>query len=116
LTLHEEELPMSATLYGTFFRSERRPRDDKNKKHQFMDILFLVIAAVISGAEGWEAIETFGQKKLEWLRKYFPFANGVPSHDCIRMVMLSLSPKALQGVLRGGCRPWSRLPTVKWGN
>jgi DDE family transposase len=56
-----------------------------------------VIAAVISGAEGWEAIETFGEEKLEWLRKYFPFANGVPSHDCIRMVMISLSPKALRG-------------------
>jgi predicted transposase YbfD/YdcC len=62
-----------------------------------MDILFLVIAAVISGAEGWEAIETFGEEKLEWLRNYFPFANGVPSHDCIRMVLISLSPKALQG-------------------
>jgi DDE_Tnp_1-associated len=37
------------------------------------------------------------KKKLEWLRKYFPFANGVPSHDCIRMVLISLSPKALQG-------------------
>jgi DDE_Tnp_1-associated len=61
-----------------------------------MDILFLVIAAVISGAEGWEAIETCGKEKLEWLRKYFPFANGVPSHDGIGMVMISLSPKALQ--------------------
>ncbi|HZA28470.1 MAG TPA: ISAs1 family transposase [Gammaproteobacteria bacterium] len=79
------------------FSDLRDPRDDKNKKHQLMDILFLVIAAVISGAEGWEAIETFGQEKLEWLRKYFPYAQGVPSHDCIRMVMISLSPKALQG-------------------
>jgi predicted transposase YbfD/YdcC len=94
--LHEEELPMTATFMEHFSDLED-PRDDKNKKHQLMDILFLVIAAVISGAEGWEAIETFGEEKLEWLRKYFPFANGVPSHDCIRMVMISLSPKALQG-------------------
>ena len=78
------------------FSDLKDPRDDKNKKHELMDILFLVIAAVISGAEGWEAIETFGQEKLRWLRKYFPFAQGVPSHDCIRMVMISLSPKALQ--------------------
>jgi hypothetical protein len=28
-----------------------------------MDIVFLVIAAVISGAEGWEAIETFGEER-----------------------------------------------------
>jgi predicted transposase YbfD/YdcC len=91
-----EELPMSATFIE-HFSDLKDPRDDKNKKHQLMDIVFLVIAGVISGAEGWEAIETFGEEKLEWLRKYFPFANGVPSHDCIRMVMISLSPKALQG-------------------
>jgi predicted transposase YbfD/YdcC len=94
--LHEEELPMTAT-FMEHFSDLKDPRDDKNKKHQLMDILFLVIAAVISGAEGWEAIETFGEEKLEWLRKYFPFAHGVPSHDCIRMVLISLSPKALQG-------------------
>src|ERR687894_2969669 len=94
--LHKEELPMTATLIE-HFSDLKDPRDDKNKKHELMDILFLVIAAVIGGAEGWEAIETFGKEKLDWLRKYFPFANGVPSHDCIRMVMISLSPKALQG-------------------
>jgi predicted transposase YbfD/YdcC len=87
---------MSAT-FMEHFSDLKDPRDDQNKKHQLLDILFLVIAAVISGAEGWEAIETFGEEKLEWLRNYFPFANGVPSHDCIRMVLISLSPKALQG-------------------
>jgi hypothetical protein len=65
------------------FTGLKDPRDDKNKKHQLMDILFLMIAAVISGAEGWEAIETCGKEKLEWLRKYFPFANGVPSHEAL---------------------------------
>jgi DDE_Tnp_1-associated len=34
------------------FSDLKDPRDDKNKKHELMDILFLVIAAVISGAEG----------------------------------------------------------------
>jgi predicted transposase YbfD/YdcC len=97
LTLYKkEELPMTATFIE-HFSDLKDPRDDKNQKHQLMDIVFLVIAAVIRGAEGWEAIETFGEEKLDWLRKYFPFANGVPSHDCIRMVMISLSPKALQG-------------------
>jgi predicted transposase YbfD/YdcC len=96
LTLYKkEERPMTATFIE-YFSDLKDPRDDKNKKHELMDILFLVIAAVISGAEGWEAIETFGEEKLDWLRKYFPFANGVPSHDCIRMVMISLSPRALQ--------------------
>jgi hypothetical protein len=51
------------------FSALNDPRDDKNKKHALLAILFLVMAAVISGAEGWEAIESFGQEKLKWLRK-----------------------------------------------
>jgi hypothetical protein len=92
----KEELPMTATFIE-HFSELKDARDDKNKKHHLRDSVFLVMAGVISGAEGWEAIETFGEEKLDGLRKYFPFANGVPSHECIRIVLISLSPQALQG-------------------
>ena len=82
--------------FFTPFSGLKDPRDDKNKLHALMDILFLVISGVISGAEGWEAIDEFGNAKIEWLRRFFPFTNGVPSHDRIRVVMISLSPKGLQ--------------------
>src|SRR5947199_4682130 len=101
---------MTATFIE-HFSDLKDPRDDKNKKHQLMDILFLVIAAAISGAEGWEAIETFGQEKLSWLRKYFPFANGVPSHDCIRVVVTMLSPEALPGGVARRMRAPSEVAT-----
>jgi hypothetical protein len=51
LTIHEEELPMSATFMEHFSNLED-PRDDKNKKHHLMDILFLVITAVIQWRGG----------------------------------------------------------------
>ncbi|MCK5819551.1 MAG: transposase family protein [Psychromonas sp.] len=38
-----------------------------------MDILFLIISAVISGANTWAEIKDFGLDKLVWLRKYLPF-------------------------------------------
>lgn len=68
-------------------------RIDRNKSHMLIDIIVLVICAVASGANGWEAIEQFGKEKLEWLRKYVPLENGVPSHDCIAYVMSRLSPQ-----------------------
>jgi hypothetical protein len=40
------------TTFMEHFPDLKDPRDDKNKKHELMEILFLVIAAVISGAEG----------------------------------------------------------------
>jgi len=68
-------------------------RIERNKCHALTDIIVLTICAVASGAEGWEAIEPFGKEKLEWLRKYVPLANGIPSHDCIAYVLCRLSPQ-----------------------
>ncbi len=90
---------MSASIEEHFSTLED-PRIDRNKLHELMDIVILVLCAVSSGADGWEAIEEFGQEKLDWLRKFAPFANGVPSHDCIANVLSRLSPKGFQQCFR----------------
>jgi predicted transposase YbfD/YdcC len=72
------------------------PRIERNKLHELIDILVLTICAVISGAEGWEDIADFGHSQLDWLRRFVPLKNGVPSHDCIVYVISRLSPKAFQ--------------------
>jgi hypothetical protein len=58
------------------------PRSHKNRLYPLEEILLLCICAVVSGADGWEAIAAFGRSKLLWLRQFLPFANGVPSPDC----------------------------------
>jgi predicted transposase YbfD/YdcC len=72
------------------------PRIERCKKHQLMDILFLSLCAVLSGAEGWEDIEDFGTAKLDWLRKYLPFEHGIPKHDTIARVLSRLNPARIQ--------------------
>ncbi len=47
------------------------------------EILFLCISAVLSGMSSWLGIETFWGEKLPWLRKFFPYENGTPSHDVL---------------------------------
>lgn len=59
------------------------PRRDINKRHDLLDILFLTVSGVLSGAEGWKDIKDFGDEKLEWLRQYRPFSNGIPVDDTI---------------------------------
>ncbi|MBA3985510.1 MAG: ISAs1 family transposase [Flavobacteriales bacterium] len=54
-----------------------------NLKHSLTDIVFLVIAAVVSGADSWQSIEVFGKNQLDWLRKYVPLSTGIPSHDTL---------------------------------
>ena len=72
------------------------PRIDRCKRHELLDILFLSICGVLCGAEGWEEIEDFGRARLDWLRQYFPYANGIPKHDTIARVLSRLEPEALQ--------------------
>ena len=86
---------MSASLLE-HFASLEDPRIERHREHELLDILVLAVSAVVSGAEGWEAIEEFGEAKLEWLRQYVPLANGIPSHDTIARVISRLSAKGLQ--------------------
>ncbi|OIN05327.1 ISAs1 family transposase [Oceanisphaera psychrotolerans] len=72
------------------------PRQQWKVEHKLSDILFLTIAAVIGGAEGWEEIQDFGVDHLDWLRQYGDFENGIPVHDTIARVMGMISAKQLQ--------------------
>ncbi len=89
---------MSASILE-HFTSLVDPRIERRKRHALADIVLLTICAVVSGANGWEAIEEFGCEKLDWLRQFVPFKNGVPSHDCIANVIARLSPKGFQTCL-----------------
>jgi predicted transposase YbfD/YdcC len=77
------------------FGSLKDLRVERNKKHQLLDIIILTLCAVMSGAEGWEAIEQFGEEKLDWLRKWIPLENGIPSHDCIARVISRILPSQM---------------------
>ena len=79
-----------------YFSILKDPRIERHKKHKLVDIILLAICAVLSGAEGWEAIEEYGHVKLEWLRKFIPLENGVPTHDTIARVLSRVSAKGLQ--------------------
>ncbi len=65
-------------------------------QHELIDVLFLAITAVISGCEGWEEIEDFGHDKLDWLRQYLPFDQGIPSDDTISRIFQIIEPREFQ--------------------
>src|SRR5919106_600257 len=79
-----------------YFSILKDPRIERHKKHKLVDIIVLAICAVLSGAEGWEAIEEYGHAKLEWLRKFIPLEHGVPTHDTIARALSRVSAKGLQ--------------------
>lgn len=72
-------------VFQSHFSSLKDPRriNKGNYYYQLEEILFLTISAIISGADGWTSISQFGKTKLNWLRNYFPYEVGVPSHDVL---------------------------------
>jgi len=54
------------------------------------ELMFLVISASVSGMNTWTDIQTFGEYKLEWLRNFFPYKNGIPWHGTLGRVFARL--------------------------
>ena len=71
------------------------PRTQINVQHDFIDVIFLTVSAVLSGAEGWSDIEVFGRDKLDWLRQYRPFENGIPVDDTPELNVVTPDPVIL---------------------
>ena len=75
------------------FQDLKDPRIERTKDHLLIDIIAISILAVISGAEGWTAIETYGKTKEKWLKTFLELPNGIPSHDRISRVFQRLNPE-----------------------
>ena len=65
----------------THFEAVEDPRQAAKVAYPLDEVLLLVLCAVISGADGWTSIALYGEKKLQFLRRFLPFKHGTPSHD-----------------------------------
>ena len=72
------------------------PRIERTKRHQLIDVITIAICAVICGADSWVAIETYGQAKKEWLKRFLELPNGIPSHDTFARIFASINPQKFQ--------------------
>lgn len=68
--------------------------------HNIAEIIFVIFCAIISGYCSFYTIEEFARSELEWLRQYFPYKNGYPSHDTFRRVISMVKPADLMELLR----------------
>ena len=90
---------MLSSQVESFCSSFEEPRVAGRCDHPLETILFLVVAAVISGADGPADIEDFGKEKQEWLEQFVAFPAGIPSHDTIGRLLALIDPKSLQDAL-----------------
>ena len=73
-----------------YFAELKDPRVDRTREHLLEEILLIAIAAILSGANGWNEIENYGKAKGEWLSSF-----------------LRLTSPTRSRLSRSCSRPWS---------
>jgi len=81
---------------GCYFQSLSDPRHTRNRKHLLTDIIVIAVCAILCNCDGPTAIHRWAVCNADWLREILPLANGIPSRDCIRRLLLALKPEAFQ--------------------
>jgi len=85
-----------ATVFLGYFKDMPDRRQPGKVTYRLDEILLLALLATLAGAEGFTDIARFGQKKLDLLRRFLPFADGTPSHDHLGDIFASLDPEAFR--------------------
>ena len=86
---------MTDNTMQSFFQNIHDPRHH-NKRHKLIDIIFIAVCAVVSGADTYEQIENFGNKRIKWLRKFLELPYGIPSHDTFGRIFERIIPNEFQ--------------------
>ena len=76
-----------STTFEDCFSNIEDPRVIGRTDYPVLEIIFLCISSILCGMDGWEDIEDFGDSKIDWLRRFFPFEKGIPKHDTIARVI-----------------------------
>ena len=79
-----------------YFNDLEDHRINRKKLYPAHEILLITICAMICGSESWRDIATFGRAKLEFLREYLPFTNGVPSKNTFCRFFAALKPESFK--------------------
>ncbi|GHT99724.1 hypothetical protein FACS1894126_6010 [Alphaproteobacteria bacterium] len=83
-----------------YFGEIEDPRSSRNQLYSLSEILFVVFCAYIGGSDGWEDVELFGKTHENFLKRYFPYKNGIPSDDTYRRLFRALDPVIFQEKFR----------------
>src|ERR1017187_7127210 len=85
-----------AIVFLDHFRELSDPRQRGKVTYPLDEVLLLCLLAVLAGAETFVDIARFGEKKLEFLRRFRSFRDGTPSHDHLGDIFATLDAEQFQ--------------------
>lgn len=84
------------TSFHSYFSMIQDLRQQGKVLHKLIDILFIAVAGFIAGADDWEIVIMFAEKRIDWFKKYLDLPNGIPSIHTFRRVFRLIDPKQFE--------------------
>src|SRR3954451_3778322 len=81
------------------FQHLQDPRVERTRKHPLINIVFLAVCGVLSGANSFSSIHEFACDRRTWFARYLELSNGIPSDDTLGRVLARLDPGAFEKCL-----------------
>jgi hypothetical protein len=75
-----------------FFTTVEDPRQRGKVVYRLDEILLIVLAGCLTGADNMVETAGWARLNLAFLRQIRPFAHGVPSHDTLTDIINALDP------------------------
>lgn len=94
--MDEQALSLKTHSLSLMLSKIEDPRDEEKVFYPIAEIFFLLITACLSGCNELTEIQEFGQQKISWLRGYYPFSKGIPSHDTLGRVLAMVNKKSFE--------------------
>ena len=75
------------------------PRVERTRRHPLINVVFIAVCGILSGANSFAGIHEFGCDRRAWFARYLDLANGIPSDDTFARVLARLDPAAFEKCL-----------------
>ena len=75
------------------FSGIKDPREGWRVLYPLRELLLLVLCATLAGMEDFVEIKLWGDQRLGFLRRFYPYERGVPSHDTLNDLINALDPQ-----------------------
>src|SRR6202142_3158262 len=72
------------------FSAMADPREGWRVLYPLRELLLLVLSATLAGMEDFVEIKLWGEQRLDFLRRFYPYERGLPAHDTLNDVINGL--------------------------
>ena len=87
---------IGSASFHRHFQDLPDPRVERTRKHPLINVVFMAVCGILSGADSIAGIHEFALDRRPWFARYLDLTNGVPSEDTFGRVLARLDPGAFE--------------------